>query len=46
MFGHPFHLVRSPNRYGVPAFHELQLRIWEHNPNGNFNDWNPRVQCP
>ena len=46
MFGHPFHLVRSPNRYGVPAFYELHLWIWEHNPSGIFNDWNPRVQCP
>lgn len=46
MFGHPFHLVRAPNRYGVPAFYELHLWIWQHNGNGVFNDWNPSVRCP
>ena len=46
LFSHPFHLVRSPNRYGVPAFYELHLWVWEHNPNGIFNDWNPKVRCP
>lgn len=46
LFGHPFHLVRSPNRYGVPPFYELHLWVWKHNPGGMFNDWNPRVQCP
>lgn len=46
LFGHPFHLVRAPNRYNVPAFYELHLWIWEHNRNGVFNDWNPAVRCP
>ena len=46
LFGHPFHLVRSPNRYNVPAFYELHLWVWEHNRNGIFNDWNPQVRCP
>jgi len=27
LFGHPSHPVRSPNRYGVPASHELHLWI-------------------
>jgi hypothetical protein len=46
LFGHPFHLVRAPNRYNVPAFYELHLWLWEHNRNGIFNDWNPAVHCP
>ena len=46
MFKHPFHLVRSPNRYGVPAFYELHLWVWEHNRDGMFNDWNEAVRCP
>jgi hypothetical protein len=46
LFGHPFHLVRAPNRYNVPAFYELHLWVWEHNRNGLFNDWNPAVHCP
>lgn len=45
LFNHPFHLVRSPNRYGVPAFYELHLWVWEHNRDGIFNDWNPAVHC-
>jgi hypothetical protein len=45
LFGHPFHLVRAPNRYNVPAFYELHLWVWEHNRNGIFNDWNPDVRC-
>lgn len=45
LFGHPFHLVRAPNRYNVPAFYELHLWVWEHNRNGIFNDWNPAVRC-
>lgn len=46
LFGHPFHLVRTPNRYGTAdAFYELHVWAWEHNPNGLFNDWNPNVSC-
>lgn len=35
-----------PNRYGLPAFWELHAWVWKHNPNGVFDDWNPRVTCP
>jgi hypothetical protein len=46
LFGHPLHLVRTPNRYGTPMpFYELHVWLWEHNPNGLFNDWNPRFGC-
>ena len=46
LLGQQFHLVPSPNRYGVPAFYELHIWVWKHNPSGLFNDWNPRVRCP
>jgi hypothetical protein len=46
LLGQQFHLVPSPNRYGVPAFYELHVWVWRHNPSGLFNDWNPRVTCP
>jgi hypothetical protein len=36
----------NPNRYGLPAFWELHAWVWRHNPNGLFDDWNPRVSCP
>ena len=45
LFGEQFHLVRSPNRYSVPAFYELHTWVWQHNPYGMFEDWNPRVRC-
>lgn len=45
LFGEHFHLVGSPNRYGVPAFYALHAWIWQHNPHGMFEDWNPRVVC-
>ncbi len=45
LFGHEFHLVEAGNRYGLPAFYELHAWAWYHNPNGTFEDWNPRVDC-
>jgi hypothetical protein len=45
LFGETFHLVPSPNRYGIPAFYALHAWIWRHNPDGMFHDWNPRVSC-
>lgn len=38
----------QPNRYGVPAFFERHLWLWEDNPGpgGLFADWNPEVSCP
>ena len=43
--GQQFHLVNSPNRYGIPAFYELHVWAWKHNPHGTFVDWNPTVSC-
>ena len=43
--GQAFHLVNSPNRYGLPAFFELHVWAWRRNPNGAFVDWNTRVSC-
>ena len=45
LFGHEFHLVEAGNRFGLPAFYELHAWIWSHNPNGMFEDWNPRIDC-
>lgn len=43
--GQLFHYVGSPNRYGLPAFYELHVWAWKHNPHGMFVDFNPRVTC-
>jgi hypothetical protein len=45
LFGQTFHLVGSPNRYGLPAFYELHVWAWKNNPSGTFYEWNPRVSC-
>lgn len=43
--GHLTHFVGEPNRYALPAFHELHVWAWERNPNGSFADWNTLVSC-
>lgn len=45
LMGQQFHYVGSPNRYGLPAFYELHVWAWKHNPHGMFVDWNPLVTC-
>jgi hypothetical protein len=46
LFGHAFHLLRVPNRYGLTTpLYTLHVWLWEHNPDGLFNDWNSRVLC-
>jgi hypothetical protein len=39
MMGHQFHL--NP---GLDAY-VLHIWVWEHNPAGMFEDWNPKVSC-
>lgn len=46
MFGQLFNTVAEPNRYGIPAFYELNAWVWKDNPTGVNEDWNPRVLCP
>jgi hypothetical protein len=43
--GHLTNFVDEPNRFGLPAFYELHVWAWEHNPQGSFADWNTRVTC-
>ncbi|MDB6099079.1 MAG: hypothetical protein JWN58_1782 [Gammaproteobacteria bacterium] len=43
--GNLLNFIDAPNRYGLPAFYELHVWAWEHNPQGTFADWNTRVSC-
>lgn len=43
--GHLLNYVGAPNRYGLPAFYELHVWVWQRNPNGTFADWNSMVSC-
>lgn len=51
LFGEQLHRMpgagelEPQNRYGLPAFYELHVWAWRHNPAGMFEDWNPRVHC-
>jgi hypothetical protein len=46
LFGHPFMFMTSPNRYGLPDFYALHAWVWQDNPHGRFEPWNPDVHCP
>lgn len=46
LFGQAFHRVPEGNRYGLPAFYALHAWLWQPNPAGPFEDWNPAVRCP
>ena len=43
--GNLMNYIGAPNRYGLPAFYELHVWAWEHNPKGSFADWNTLVTC-
>lgn len=43
--GQHFHYVGAPNRLRLPAYYELHVWAWKHNPKGMFADWNPQVSC-
>jgi hypothetical protein len=43
--GQLLNFVDAPNRYGLPAFYEIHVWAWEHNPVGSFADWNTSVSC-
>lgn len=45
LFGRNFKLIPAGNRYGLPPFYELHVWLWQPNPSGIFNDWNPSVSC-
>jgi hypothetical protein len=45
LMGQHFNYAGSPNRYGLPAYYQLHVWAWRHNPKGTFTNWNPRVSC-
>ena len=38
--GNLLNYIAAPNRYGLPAFYEMHVWAWEHNPKGSYADWN------
>ena len=45
LFGRDFNFTDAPNRYGLPPFYSLHAWIWQENPMGTFEMWNPSVHC-
>ena len=45
LFGHEFNFTDAPNRYGLPPFYSLHAWVWQDNPAGTFEMWNPSVHC-
>jgi hypothetical protein len=43
--GNLLNYIPAPNRYGLPAFYEMHVWAWEHNPKGSYADWNTHVTC-
>jgi hypothetical protein len=43
--GDLLNFIDAPNRFGLPAFYEIHVWAWEHNPKGSFADWNTHVSC-
>jgi hypothetical protein len=46
LFGQTFNFTPSPNRFGLPPYYSLHAWIWDPNPSGLLEPWNPRVNCP
>jgi hypothetical protein len=46
VLGHALTFVPAPNEFGLPDFYELHVWLWQPNPLGTFNEWNPTVSCP
>ena len=45
VLGQPMLFRAAGNRYGLPDFYERHAWIWQGNPLGTFNDWNPDITC-
>lgn len=45
LFGRDLTLVGPDNRFELPPFFQLHAWVWEPNPAGTFEDFNPNVSC-
>lgn len=46
LFGHRFNFTPAGNRFGLPAYFSLHAWVWDDNPAGQYEMWNPDVHCP
>jgi hypothetical protein len=45
VLGQPMLFRQAGNRYGLPDFYERHAWLWQGNPRGTFDDWNPNISC-
>jgi hypothetical protein len=45
LFGEMFMATGEPNRFDIPAFFSLHVWLWQNNPAGLFEPFNPSVSC-
>jgi hypothetical protein len=46
LFGHRFNFTPAGTRFGLPAYYSLHAWVWDDNPAGRFQMFNPDVHCP
>jgi hypothetical protein len=45
LFGRPFNGPMEGHEPGMPRHYDLHVWVWQHNPAGMFEDWNPAGRC-
>jgi hypothetical protein len=45
VLGRPMTFVPAGNRYGLPDFYQRHVWLYDRNPRGLLDDWNPTVSC-
>lgn len=45
VLGQDLEFRAAGNRYGLPDFYEKHVWLWQGNPRGLFEDWNPSITC-
>jgi hypothetical protein len=45
LFGRPFDGPMEGHEPGMPIHYDLHAWVWKKNPQGVFEQWNPRVHC-
>lgn len=46
LLGVPFDGPMPGHHPGEPVHYDLHVWVWQHNPEGMYEPWNPSVQCP
>jgi hypothetical protein len=46
IYGQPFKGPMPGHTPGMPIHYDIHVWVWEPNPAGMFNDWNPSISCP